>query len=181
MRLEPGERVVVRARAHPRALRGAAARLVLTALLLGVATGWLDRPDLPGRLQEWRAALRAIVLLLAGVAVLLGTLRPLLRWLTRSVLITTHRLVRRGGPGGGEAMPLTAIADVVRRRHGAGAGDLLVTFQDPLRRVQWRLRDVPEAERFEQLLADLTRRSRSRVWPPPAAAADPTVPTGEHR
>ena len=167
MRLEPGEQVVVRTRSHPRALLGAASALVGTAFLLGLARGVLARPDLPGIVDRAAPWLDGLLWAAAALAVLLGTLRPLVRWLTGSTVLTTARLIRRTGLGGGPggAMPLTAIADVERRRRGAAAGDLLVLFQEPVRQVYWRLTDVPEAARFEELLAETTRRARAAARP----------------
>lgn len=169
MRLEPGERVVVRTRAHPRVLLRAAALLVGTALLLGLVMGVLDRPGLPGLVVRSRTWLHLLAWSLAALAVLLGTVRPFLRWLTRRTVITTRRLVQRPGLGRGPeaVMPLVSIADVVRRGRGSGAGDLHVRFQDAGRQVYWRLTDVPEAGRFEEALAEATRRARAQSWPAP--------------
>lgn len=167
VRLEPGEQVIVRTRAHPRVLLAPAACLVATAFALGLASGWLARPDLPWVLERTRPWAQLLVWAAVAVALLAGTVRPLLRWLTRAVVLTSRRLVQRTGLGGGPeaAMPLVTIADVQRRRRGAAAGDVHVLFQDPVRQVYWRLADVPEAERFESLLAEATRRARAEARP----------------
>ncbi|UBH24451.1 PH domain-containing protein [Micrococcus porci] len=167
MRLEPGEQVVVRTRSHPRVLVGTAARLTGTAFLLGLAMGLLARPGLPSPLRAAVPWLEAVVWAAAVVAVLVGVVRPLLRWATRATVLTSERLVQRPGLGAGPeaAMPLVSIADVQRRRRGASSGDLHILFQDPLRQVYWRLADVPEAERFEQVLAETTRAARDRARP----------------
>ena len=91
------------------------------------------------------------------------------------VPLTDRRILQGAGVGGsGAAMPLVSIADVQRRRRGSGAGDLHILFQEPARQVHWRLRDVPEAARFEEALAHLTRQARTATWPAP-------VPTGDLR
>lgn len=169
MRLEPGEQVMVRTRTHPRALLRPAAVLVAVAFLLGLALGVLARPDLPAVLTGNRSALQTGAWVVAAVALLPGTVRPLLRWATRRTVVTTRRILQRTGIGGGAdaAMPLVSIADVQRRRRGSGAGDLHILFQEPARQVHWRLRDVPEAARFEEALAHLTRRARAASWPAP--------------
>ena len=175
MRLEPGEQVMVRTRTHPRALLRPAAVLVSVAFLLGLAVGVLARPDLPGIVAANRAVLEAAAWVVAALALLPGAVRPLWRWVFRRTVVTDRRILQRAGVGGsGAAMPLVSIADVQRRRRGSGAGDLHILFQEPARQVHWRLRDVPEAARFEEALAHLTRQARTRTWPAP-------VPTGDLR
>lgn len=175
MRLEPGEQVMVRTRTHPRALLRPAAVLVTVAFLLGLAMGVLARPDLPGILTQNRALLETAAWAVAVLALLPGMLLPVLRWATRRTVVTSRRIVQRTGLGGGAdvAMPLVSIADVQRRRRGSGAGDLHILFQEPARQVHWRLRDVPEAARFEEALAHLTRQARVASWPAPAPTGGP--------
>ena len=167
MRLEPGEQVVVRTRSHPRALLGAASALLGTAFLLGLARGVLARPDLPGIVDRAAPWLDGLLWAAAALAVLLGTLRPLVRWLTGSTVLTTARLIRRTGLGGGAggARPPAASPHLGRRRPGAAAGGPRGRFHEPVRQVYWRLTDVPEAARFEELLAETTRRARAAARP----------------
>lgn len=170
MRLEENEHVVIRTRAHPRQLLGAAAVLVLTAAALAFVVGWLERPDLISPLDRYVVPLRTAAMALAALVVLLGTVRPLWRWATRIMVLTSDRLVQSGPLGGGErSMPLLSIAAVEHRRRGSGAGDLHVTFQDAFQQVYWRLTNVPEIERFEAAMAEETvsaRRRRERAWAP---------------
>lgn len=179
MRLEENEHVVIRTRAHPRQLVGAAAVLVLTAAALAFVVGWLERPDLAAPLARYATPLRTLAMVLAAGVVLLGTVRPLWRWATRTVVLTSDRLVQSSPLGGGErSMPLLTIAAVEHRRRGSGAGDLHVTFQDAFQQVYWRLTNVPEIERFEAAMADETvsaRRRRERAW-----AAAPRHAAGTH-
>lgn len=168
MRLDEHEHVVIRTRAHPRQLLGAAAVLVATAAALAFVVGWLERPDLAAPLAQYAMPLRTVAMVLAAAVVLAGTVRPLWRWATRTVVLTSDRLVQSGPLGGGErSMPLLTIAAVEHRRRGSGAGDLHVTFQDAFQQVYWRLTNVPEIERFESAMADETvsaRRRRERAW-----------------
>lgn len=175
MRLEPGEQVMVRTRTHPRALLRPAAVLVTVAFLLGLAMGVLARPDLPGILTQNRALLETAAWAVAVLALLPGVLLPVLRWATRRTVVTSRRIVQRTSLGGGAdvAMSLVSIADVQRRRRGSGAGDLHILFQERARQVHWRLRDVPEAARFEEALAHLTRQARVASWPAPAPTGGP--------
>ena len=159
MRLLPEEHVIVRTRAHPRALLSAAAVLVVTAGVLSYVLGVLARPDLIPALDRASGVLGLLAWAAAGVVVLLGTVRPVWRWLTRRIVLTSHRLVTHAGVGGAatQAMPLPAIVAVDRRLRGSGAGDLHLRFQDAYNQVYWRLTNVPEMERFEQVLAEATR------------------------
>lgn len=179
MRLDEHEHVVIRTRAHPRQLLGAAAVLVATAAALAFVVGWLERPDLAAPLAQYAMPLRTVAMVLAAAVVLAGTVRPLWRWATRTVVLTSDRLVQSGPLGGGErSMPLLTIAAVEHRRRGSGAGDLHVTFQDAFQQVYWRLTNVPEIERFEAAMADETvsaRRRRERAW-----AAAPRHAAGTH-
>ena len=170
MRLEEHEHVVIRTRAHPRQLLGAAAVLVVTAAALAFVVGWLERADLAAPLAGYALPLRTLAMAVAAGIVLFGTVRPLWRWATRTVVLTSERLVQSGPLGGGErSMPLLSIAAVEHRRRGSGAGDLHVTFQDAFQQVYWRLGNVPEIERFEAAMAEQTlsaRRRQARAWAP---------------
>ena len=166
MRLQPEEHVIVRTRAHPRALLSAAAVLVVTAGVLSYVLGVLARPDLIPALDRASGVLGLLAWVAAGVVVLLGTVRPVWRWLTRRIVLTSHRLVTHAGVGGAatQAMPLPAIVAVDRRLRGSGAGDLHLRFQDAYNQVYWRLTNVPEMERFEQVLAEATRAARAQAY-----------------
>ena len=166
MRLLPEEHVIVRTRAHPRALLSAAAVLVVTAGVLSYVLGVLARPDLIPALDRASGVLGLLAWVAAGVVVLLGTVRPVWRWLTRRIVLTSQRLVTHAGLGraAAQAMPLPAIVAVDRRLRGSGAGDLHLRFQDAYNQVYWRLTNVPEMERFEQVLAEATRAARAQAY-----------------
>ena len=191
VKLAPGEQVRVRTRSHPRALTAPMARLLLVAAATGYLQGLLARPHEIPALVQARPWLVTLVWVLAALAVLLGTVRPLVRWLTRKTLLTTHRVIQRAGWGRSRerTVHLLSLADVsVRQRRGqrrAGSGDLLL---DHATGTRWVLTEMPEAERFRALilaeLGTLRRQIAQQAQPygaPPHGTADPARAAGPYR
>lgn len=173
LRLSPGEQVRVRTRAHPRALTMPVVRLLLIALATGYLQGLLARGDLHELLVQARPWLTGAVWVLAALALLLGCLRPAWRWLTRTTVLTSLRIIQRAGPGrnGQRALHLLSVYDVrLRQRRGqrmAGAGDLIIDHGSG---SQWVLAGMPEAVRFRELIlrevAALRRQVTAQAAPP---------------
>lgn len=195
-RLSPGEQVRVRTRAHPRALTMPVLRLMLIALATGYLQGVLARGDLHEAVIQARPWLTGAVWVLAGLALLFGCLRPAWRWLTRTTVLTSLRIIQRAGPGRSRerALHLLAIYDVrLRQRRGqrmAGSGDLII---DHGVGSHWVLAGMPEAVRFRELVlrevATLRRQAAQQaappysaysVWPAPAPASPGSAAGGGH-
>ncbi|EMY33219.1 hypothetical protein D477_016030 [Arthrobacter crystallopoietes BAB-32] len=155
LKLDPGERVIVRARPQARRLFWPAVVFLAVLGAAGFGLGWLSRAGLPAWIVEWVPLLRAAVLVLAGVLVLRVCLVPLLRWLSTRYLLTNRRLlVRRGWGRRSEQEVLLAGIFALR------------TEQNLLQRMLrsgnlhadmgygrfWRLPDVPEVARFRALV-----------------------------
>lgn len=155
VKLAPGEQVRVRTRSHPRALTASMIRLLLVAAATGYLQGLLARPYEIQWISEARPWLVLAVWVLAALALILGTLRPLLRWLTRTTVLTTQRVIQQAGLGTGRtrAVHLLSLGEVeVRQRRGqrrAGSGDLVLTHATGAR---WVLPEMPEAIRFRDLI-----------------------------
>lgn len=176
LRLSPAEQVRVRTRAHPRALTMPVLRLMLIALATGYLQGVLARGDLHEALVQARPWLTGAVWVLAALALLFGCLRPAWRWLTRTTVLTSLRIIQRAGPGRSRerALHLLAVYDVrLRQRRGqrmAGAGDLIIEHGAG---SQWVLAGMPEAVRFRELIlrevATLRRQVAEQATPPYSA------------
>lgn len=155
VKLAPGEQVRVRTRSHPRALTVPVIRLLLVAAATGYLQGLLARPHEIEALVQARPWLVTVVWGLAAVAVLVGTVRPLVRWLTRKTLLTTQRVIQQAGWGRSRerAVHLLSLMDVtVRQKRGqrrAGSGDLILSHTTGHR---WVLAEMPEAARFRDLI-----------------------------
>lgn len=155
VKLAPREQVRVRTRSHPRALTAPMTRLLLVAAATGYLQGLLARPHEIPALVQARPWLVTLVWVLAALAILLGTVRPLVRWLTRKTLLTTQRVVQQAGWGRSRerSVHLLSLADVtVKQRRGqrrAGSGDLVLTHATGGR---WVLTEMPEAQRFRELI-----------------------------
>lgn len=176
LRLSPAEQVRVRTRAHPRALTMPVLRLMVIAMATGYVQGVLARGDLHEVLVQSRPWLTGAVWVLAALALLFGCLRPAWRWLTRTTVLTSLRIIQRAGPGRSRerALHLLAVYDVrLRQRRGqrmAGAGDLVIEHGAG---SQWVLAGMPEAVRFRELIlrevAALRRQVAEQAAPPYSA------------
>lgn len=134
--LEKRERVIVKTRAHPRALRGALLRFLLLFTVTAYLAGLLVRTDLPG----WAADASPLLLAVLGVAfcvlLVIWCLAPLARWWRTWTFLTNERIVTKRGrsAAGQRSIGLYAVQDVValaRPRAGAEApGTLHLVLAD---------------------------------------------------
>jgi uncharacterized membrane protein YdbT with pleckstrin-like domain len=102
---------------------------------------------------------RLVVLAVAVVLLLIGVLRPVLRWKTTTYELTTGRLRVREGivTRRGRDIPLTRVSDVSFTRslldRLVGAGRLVV--ESPGEHGQIVLTDIPQVERVQAILFEL--------------------------
>ncbi|WP_394250008.1 PH domain-containing protein [Arthrobacter pityocampae] len=97
IRLQPGERVLVRTRPNPLPLAGPVAAGFLLLALGGFGLGYLARPDLPGTLADWQPVLLPVALAAVVLVLLRVVARPLVRWAGDRYVLTSLRLIHRTG------------------------------------------------------------------------------------
>ena len=95
IRLQPGERVLVRTRPNPLPLAGPVAAGFLLLALGGFGLGYLARPDLPGTLADWQPVLLPVALAAVVLVLLRVVARPLVRWAGDRYVLTSLRLIHR--------------------------------------------------------------------------------------
>ena len=148
--LNEGERVVWSTRTHVKALFAPALVLVVAA---GVG-GYLS--SLPDSHQNvWLPAIWVI----AGLAILVWSVWPFLKWFTTTYTVTNRRLTTHSGVINrtGHDIPLARISDVSYEKglldRIFGCGTLIVSDASEQGRVA--LDDVPRVERLQLKLSDL--------------------------
>ena len=149
--LNPGEKIVVSTRTHPKALILPILTLVVL-LAAGVAFSvFVDNGT--ARLDAW-----LLVLLL----VLWRVLWPFLDWLTSSYTITDRRLITRNGiiTRRGHDIPLGRISDVAYELdlidRVLGCGTLVIS--DASTHGQVLIYDIPQVEATQRKLNELLHR-----------------------
>ncbi|MET1033645.1 MAG: PH domain-containing protein [Arthrobacter sp.] len=156
LRLAPGERVIVKTRAHRRVLTRPALGFLAVVALTAFALGWLSRDGLPAPVPEALPLLRAVVPLAAAVLLLAWSVGPLLRWSRTWTVLTNRRVVIRRGAGGRSQweIPLVLVRAIHVRQtvlqRGAGAGTLLLETANG----RATLRDMPGVHRLRELVLD---------------------------
>ena len=148
--LNEGERVVWSTRTHVKALLVPALVLVLAA---GIG-GFLS--SLPESHQQFWLIL---IWVLAGLAILVYSVWPFLKWLTTTYTVTDRRLTTHRGVinRSGHDIPLARISDVSYEKGLVdrifGCGTLVISDASEQGRVA--LDDVPRVERLQLQLSDL--------------------------
>ena len=150
--LNPGEKIVVSTRTHPKAL--ILPILTLVALLaVGVLFGVFVSDDGTALLVVW-----VVIALLA----LWRVLWPFLDWLTSSYTITDRRLITRNGilTRRGHDIPLGRISDVAYELdlidRVLGCGTLVIS--DASTHGQVLIYDIPRVEETQRRLNELLHR-----------------------
>lgn len=160
--LADGEEVVLDLHPHWRALVRPLALVPITvgvgSYLFAVIPGW--------SIQRW---LRLAVLVVAALVLVLGALRPYLRWVTRHYVVTTRRIVLRDGvlARNGRDVPLTRVNDVTFSHtlleRFFRSGTLVV--ESAGERGQVVLTDVPRVEKVQRTLYDLVAEAERPEQP----------------
>ncbi|MEV7631328.1 PH domain-containing protein [Microbacterium sp. NPDC089318] len=140
------ELLVARLRSHARRLFWSAAVLITTT----GATAYLY-DNLPAPFENW------MLLAAAGIVVVLLVVLPFLVWSSRTVTITTRRVITREGLGSRRRQELSHTRGYsigvrrgpLQRLWGAGTITLSNGVDEPM-----RLRDVPMVNLVHEVLAD---------------------------
>ncbi|MGA8847209.1 MAG: PH domain-containing protein [Nocardioides sp.] len=150
--LNPGEKIVVSTRTHPKAL--IVPILSLVALLLaGVLVQVYVTDNATALLVTW---------VVVGLLVLWRVLWPFLDWLTSSYTITDRRLITRNGviTRRGHDIPLGRISDVAYELdlidRVLGCGTLVIS--DASTNGQVLIYDIPQVEATQRKLNELLHR-----------------------
>lgn len=146
--LNPGEKVVIDTRTHPKALLWP---LILLVVLLAAGT-WvqvtIDNSTLP--LVAWAVLLVGIVWFV---------LRPVANWATATYTFTDRRLITRHGMivRRGHDMPLARISDIAYEfgliDRMLGCGTLVIS--DASTHGQIKLHDIPRVEETQRTVNQL--------------------------
>ncbi|WP_150462263.1 hypothetical protein [Nesterenkonia ebinurensis] len=176
LRLVDGEQVILRTRAHHRALIPAAINLLMTIALMSFLLGYLTRDTQPAFVQHYSHIAVFLIWAIGLLSLGVGTLKPLIGWLNRFTFLTTERLVEKNLIGAPQAtvIPLSLLTQHQVKRTSmqemAGAGDLVVVHGAYGQHQRTRLRDLPDPEGFNTLLAQELGEHRRRAAARAAAA-----------
>ena len=161
--LNPGERLIISTRQHPKALF-----LPILALIVFLAIAVVVQAKLDD--TGFQRVLTLIVWVLALIGILWFSLRPFLVWLTTVHAFTDRRLITRNGiiTRRGHDIPLARVSDIsieinlIDRPFGCGS--LIIADASTFGTV--RLNDIPHVEatqrRLNELLYDLHARPDAR-------------------
>ncbi|WP_418058203.1 PH domain-containing protein [Pimelobacter simplex] len=161
--LNPGERLIISTRQHPKALFVPILALVVFLAIAVVAQVKLDN-------EGFQRVLTLIVWVLAILGILWFTVRPFLIWLTTVHAFTDRRLITRNGivTRRGHDIPLARVSDIsieinlIDRPFGCGS--LIIADASTFGTV--RLNDIPHVEatqrQLNELLHDLHARPDAR-------------------
>lgn len=150
--LNPGEKLIISTREHPKALFGAIFALV-AFLAIGVAGQvLLGDGDAAGIIQ-------LIIWVVVGLGIVWYSVRPLLEWLATVHAFTDRRIITRRGilTRRGHDIPLARVSDVSIEIHlldrPFGCGSLLISDASPTGVA--RLNDIPRVEETQRRLHEL--------------------------
>lgn len=159
--LEGDDHVVVRTRAHPRALRGSAWMFLLLMFLVGVVQGILTR--VPSLGSGWATATPYLVgttWLVVGLAALAWIVRPVLRWLRTRIVITTRTLWMLRGRKTLQRIPFTLVGRVRCKsaRGGGGHGPGTLELSTPRGLVS--IRHCPDVQTSAGIVEEMTQEAQ---------------------
>jgi membrane protein YdbS with pleckstrin-like domain len=161
--LNPGERLIISTRQHPKALFFPILALIV---FLAIAVAVQAKLDDTG----FQHVVTLIVWVLALIGIVWFTLRPFLVWLTTVHAFTDRRLITRNGilTRRGHDIPLARVSDISIEINlmdrPFGCGSLIIADASTFGTV--RLNDIPHVEstqrQLNELLYDLHARPDAR-------------------
>ena len=152
--LNPGERVIVSTRSHPKALIGPVLVLVLLVAAV-VGLGTLTDSTVAGGAAG----------VVAAVAAIWFVVRPVVRWLTTTYTFTNRRFLKRSGliAKEGRTIPLNRISGVdfeigvIDRIFGCGT----LVVSDASTDGSVLIHDIPDVEKVQLQVSDELHRLSS--------------------
>lgn len=146
-----GEQTVATTRTHIKVLFVPFLILILVALLEGFAQARID-----GSVTSWQ---RIVVVAIAVVLLVWGTLIPFAKWFAWTYTLTNRRIVEQRGllTRTGRVIPLSRINDVAFEKNLndrlLGCGTLII--HDASEQAGLRLNDIPGIEAFHRTVTNL--------------------------
>lgn len=187
LKLVDAEQVIVRTRAHHRALLPAVINLLVTIGLMSFLLGYVTRDTQPTFVQHYSHIFVFLIWAAGLLSLAFGSLKPAWGWLNRLTYLTTERIVQKNLIGAAQAtvipLALTSQTEVrqSRMQKMSGAGTIAVVHGAFGQHQRSRLRDMPDAEHFNTLIAGELSAYRRRLQAQQAAhAAPPQAPVADH-
>lgn len=168
LKLVDGEQVIVRTRADYRALLPGAVNLLVTIALMSFLLGYVSRDTQPAFIQHYSHLGVFLIWTLGVLALVFGTVKPLIGWLNRFTYLTTERIVQKNFLGAAQAtvVPLALLAqNQVRQsklQEMSRAGDIILVHGAYGQHQRTRLKDMPDAGRLNTLIAEELGEHRRR-------------------
>lgn len=153
LKLGERERVLVKTRAHPRALRGVLIRFLILVPVFGYLVGFLIRTDLPAWLTEASPLLLALTTVTFVVLLFIWCLAPIFRWARTWIYLTTdHIITKRGRSASGQrSIGLFVIQDVQALTKARAAPNAPGTLQVVVADQRINIQHLPAVNKMREL------------------------------
>ncbi|WP_218221983.1 hypothetical protein [Nesterenkonia sp. Act20] len=169
LKLVEGEQVVIRTRAHHRALLPALINFLITVAVMSFLLGYISRADQPEFIEHYHHIGVFIIWAAGLLALAFGSLKPALSWANRLTYLTTHRLVQKNLLGAAQptVVPLGLLSEVrlkaSRLQSMSAAGDLVLLHGAYGQHQRTRLNNMPDAAHFQTVVAEELSEYRRNV------------------
>ncbi|GAB3191541.1 hypothetical protein [Nesterenkonia suensis] len=160
LKLVDGEQVVVRTRAHHRALLPALLNFMLAVAVMSFLLGYVSRGSQPEFVRYYSHVGVFLIWVFGGLWLVLGTVRPLLRWAVRRTYLTTLRVVQKNLFGAPDpvVVPLGLMSEVQLKQSRLqtmhGAGNLVLLHGAYGQQQRTVLEDMPDVEHLHAVMAE---------------------------
>lgn len=169
LKLVDGEQVIIRTRAHHRALFPALVNFLVTVTVMSFLLGYISRADQPAFVEHYHHI--GVFVIWAGglLALAFGSVKPLLSWGNRMTYLTSHRLVQKNLLGAAQpsVVPLGLLSEVQlkqsRMQSMSAAGDLVLLHGAYGQHQRTRLSNMPDAAHFQTVIAEELGEYRRHV------------------
>lgn len=160
LKLVEGEQVIVRTRAHHRALIPALVNFLIAVAVMSFLLGYISRGSQPEFVQHYSHIASFLVWTGGCLCLVFGTVKPLLRWANRFTYLTNLRLVQKNLVGASRPLvvPLGLVSEVQLKQSRLqavnGAGDLVIIHGAYGQQQRSVLREMPDAEHLHTVVAE---------------------------
>lgn len=160
--LHPGEEMITSTRPHARVLVGPIMVLMVLSALVGAGCAWVP--------LAYRPVGQQVIAAVCGLSAFVFVVLPVLRWVSTSTTLTTHRIIARSGwfRRANYDLPLNRVIDVgYSRRAGDllfGSGTLLLTT---VAGGRLRLDNLPRIKAMQQAVSELATEAAPQITSEP--------------